>query len=173
MKNALYEEYCYAKNNNDFNTIERLYLENKEESVIANCYAKMLIKKRRNIEAEKILLEVLEKEQNNTQTLFTLGKIEIFRKNYDKARMYFLRVIDLREDTYALSELGKVEAICGNYEDAYEYFGRALNYVENAFLLKEYARVEVKLGKINEAREDYIKSLKMKYDYMEDFENEK
>jgi hypothetical protein len=29
MRNSLYEEYCFAKNNEDFVTIERLYFENK------------------------------------------------------------------------------------------------------------------------------------------------
>jgi tetratricopeptide (TPR) repeat protein len=101
MRDSVYDEFNIAKKNNDIDMVEKLYMENPNESIIGICYAKMLLKKRRNVEAEIILLDLVAQGERLVQAYFSLGRINIFRKNYDKAKYYFLKVLELREDTFA------------------------------------------------------------------------
>ena len=162
MRDCIYDEFCNAKKNNDIDLIKKLYLENPEESAIGICYAKMLLKKRRNNEAEIVLLDLVSKGEKLVQAYFSLGRINLFRKKYDKAKEYFLKVLELREDTFALSELGKIEMINKNYEKAIEYFNRVLEIENNPYVMRELARIYVKLDNLNEAKDLYKKCLSFK-----------
>ena len=58
MRDSVYDEFNIAKKNNDIDMVEKLYMENPNESIIGICYAKMLLKKRINVEVEKAQREL-------------------------------------------------------------------------------------------------------------------
>ncbi|KAK8805776.1 hypothetical protein WA158_002432 [Blastocystis sp. Blastoise] len=96
-----------------------------------------------------------------------MGYLYMMRKEYNLAKSYYKKSLQLKQDITSLKELGEIEYIQGHYEEALPYLQAALdtnNYQrsrELAFVYGTKAKVLLKLKRVSEAESAYLEGLKM------------
>lgn len=103
--------------------------------------------------AKKKFLE-LASNRTDKAAFYELGVLAFDNNEFDNARVYFKRVLDLKEnDSMALFKLGLLEEKCGNYELAKEYFAKAsLNDPNDVITLTKLSACERLLEDFDSAK---------------------
>lgn len=127
---------------------KKLFLE------VADCYQKA---KRFN-EAKDLYLRALKEDHDCYLALLELARIENNRHNYDIAREYVDRALNVKYTDEAVFLLGKIELKSRNYEKAREYFNSVLSSedVPIVSVLLCLGKTEFKLGNYEKAKEYFI-----------------
>ena len=83
-------------------------------------------------EAEKLYLELIEKEPDNSPLLSAFGLFYINIKNYEKASFYLKKACEIKKSFGTVSALGFSEYMQGNYNSAAEVLEQSLEFGSNS-----------------------------------------
>lgn len=116
--------------------------------------AKAYIKLGDDMSAKRYLLDLAESKQDKA-AFYELGLMAEREENFDKARMYYRKVLSMRRyDVRSVVRIGLIEFKEGNVALAKEYFDRGYEIAPNdIYILTELSKCERNLGNINKAKE--------------------
>ena len=110
--------------------------------------------------AERLYLELLEKNPDDSVLLSAIGLFYVNRRDFDKAVTYLKKACDIKESFGTVASLGFAEFERENYYNAYKVLEHALEYGENSdiynklilslFELRNYQKVSDYIEKMEE-----------------------
>lgn len=127
-------------------------------------YLASLYEKNRSFtKAEKIMLNILKRDPNNSHALNFLGYTYLEQGvHMDKAYSYIKRAVQLNpQDGYIRDSLGWYYYKTGNYEKAYREIKKAFALVgDDVVIAKHLGLIYTSLNKLERARHYYVEALK-------------
>ncbi len=125
--------------------------------------ASLYEKDRAFVKAEKIMLDILKKDPNNSHALNFLGYTYLEQGiNMDKAYAYIKRAVQLNpQDGYIRDSLGWYYYKTGEYQKAYKEIKKAFALVgDDVVIAKHLGLIYTSLNKPKKARHYYVEALK-------------
>ena len=116
--------------------------------------------------AEKIYLQLLTMQPEDSNILNLLGLLYITKKQEEKAIKYLTKAFVLKKTAYIASNLAKAYYFNNEYSNALKIFNDALSIEPSEDVYYSIALTYKKMNKYNDAIENYYKALKCSFYYV-------
>jgi tetratricopeptide (TPR) repeat protein len=116
-----------------------------------------------NLEGKALLEKIIEGDEKNAPALASLGEIMRQQGNFEKAKEYLNRAIEIDSNDNSILNLVDVLKQLGELDDARRYLNRILNYDQtNDIALASLGDVLTQLKEYNEAGRELNKAIRFK-----------